>query len=102
VAINLFDVCLGHDDEPPSHALLIDRANAAVYVGEYGEVCRFLRRQHPPRRPPTAEEIEEANKRLDELNRMSLDQAREWSSPSGICVVENKAKKRLKAIGDEQ
>lgn len=44
VAINLFDVSLGHDDEPPSHALLIDRANAAVYVGEYGEVSRFLRR----------------------------------------------------------
>ncbi len=77
VAINLFDVSLGHDDEPPSHALLIDRANAAVYVGEYGEVCRFLRRQHPPRRPPTPEEIEEANKRLDELKGMSLDQLRD-------------------------
>jgi len=77
VAINLFDVCLGHDDEPPSHALLIDRANAAVYAGEYGEVSRFLRRQHPPRRPPTPDEIEEANKQLAGLERMNLDQLRE-------------------------
>jgi hypothetical protein len=77
VAINLFDVSLGHDDEPPTHALLVDRANAAVYVGEYGAVSRFLRRQHPPRRPPTPEEIEEANKQLDELEKLNLDQLRE-------------------------
>jgi hypothetical protein len=77
VAINLFDVCLGHDDEPRTHALLVDRANAAVYVGEYGAVSRFLRRQHPPRRPPTPEEIAEANKRLDELEKLNLDQLRE-------------------------
>lgn len=77
VAINLFDVSLGHDDEPPTHALLVDRANAAVYVGEYGAVSRFLHRQHPPRRPPTPEEIEEANKQLDELEKLNLDQLRE-------------------------
>jgi hypothetical protein len=77
MAIHLLDICLGHDDEPPTHSLLIDRKNAVVYAVEYAEIYRFLRRQHPPRRPITPEEIEEANKQLADLERMSLDQLRE-------------------------
>lgn len=77
MAIHLFDTCLGHDDEAPTHSLLIDSTKAEVYAGEYEQVCHFLRRQHAPRRPPTPEEIEEANKQLADLGRMSLDQLRE-------------------------
>jgi hypothetical protein len=77
MAIHLLDVCLGHDDEPPTHSLLIDRASAVVYAGNYAQVCHFLRRQHAPRRRPTPEEIEEVNEQLAELERMSLDQLRE-------------------------
>lgn len=77
MAIHLFDVSLGHDDEPPTHSLLIDRRESAVYVGSYGEVCRFLQKQHPPRRPPTPEEIEEMKRELAEMGRMSLDQFRD-------------------------
>lgn len=77
MAIHLLDASLGHDDEPPAHSLLIDRRESAVYIGDYGKVCRFLQEQHPPRRPPTPEEIEEVNKRLAEMDRMSLDQLRE-------------------------
>jgi hypothetical protein len=77
MAIHFFDASLGHDDEPPAHSLLIDRRESAVYIGVYGEVCRFLQKQHPPRRPPTPKEIEEMNKQLAEMERMSLDQLRE-------------------------
>ncbi|MEP7342171.1 MAG: hypothetical protein ABI977_30860 [Acidobacteriota bacterium] len=44
-----------------------------VYAGEYAQVCNFLDEQHAPRRHPTPEEIEEANKQLADLERMSLD-----------------------------
>lgn len=77
MVIHLLDANLGHDDEPPAHSLLIDRRESAVYIGSYGKVCRFLQEQHPPRCLPTPEEIEEANKRLAEMERMSLDQFRE-------------------------
>jgi hypothetical protein len=50
VALYLFDVDLGSDDGPPTHALLIDRQAAAVYVGGYDEVQQCLKEQHPPRR----------------------------------------------------
>jgi hypothetical protein len=77
MAIHLFDVSLGHDDEPPAHSLLIDRQESNVYVGPYGEVCGFLEKQHPPRRQPTPAEIEEMNRELAEMERMSLDQLRD-------------------------
>jgi hypothetical protein len=77
MAIHLFDANLGSDDEPPTHALLFDRQTAAVYVGEYSEVRRFVRSQHPPRRPPTPEEVAEMNKHLAEMSRMNLDDLRE-------------------------
>lgn len=77
IAIHLLDVSLGHDDEPPTHSLLVDRLDDAVYVGDYREVCRFLQKQHPPRRTPTPEEIEEVETQLAEMEKRSLDQLRE-------------------------
>jgi hypothetical protein len=77
MSIHLFDCSLGHDDEPPTHSLLVDRQEAAVYVGAYNEVRRFLQSQHPPRRPPTPEEIEEMNRYLAEMERLSFDKLRE-------------------------
>ncbi len=77
LSIHLLDVSLGHDDEPPTHSLLVDRQEAAVYVGAYNEVRHFLQSQHPPRRPPTPEEIEEMNRYLAEMERLSFDQLRE-------------------------
>src|SRR5690348_2811297 len=69
MAIHLHDVSLGHDDEPPTHSLLVDRHENAVYVGDYSDACRFLSAQHPPRRPPTPEEIEEMNRRMTNMER---------------------------------
>jgi hypothetical protein len=77
VALHLFEVDLGSDDGPPTHALLIDRQAGEVYVGDYAEVQRFLQKQHPPRRAPTPEEIEEANRQLAAMEQMSLDEFRE-------------------------
>src|SRR5262249_50033649 len=37
---------------------------------------RFLHKQHPPRREPTAEEIAEMERQLAEMKNMSLDQLR--------------------------
>lgn len=77
MAIHLLDVSLGHDDEPATHSLFVDRQEATVYVGAYNEVCRVLQTQHPPPRPPTPAEIEEMNRYLAEMERLSFDQLRE-------------------------
>ncbi|MGH9429820.1 MAG: hypothetical protein ACRD2L_26340 [Terriglobia bacterium] len=77
MAIHLLDVDLGSDDGPPTHALLIDRGEGIVYVGGYDEVSCLLEQQHPPRCPPTPEEIEEMNRDLAKMEKMSLDEMRE-------------------------
>jgi hypothetical protein len=77
MAIHLLGVNLGSDDEPPTYALLIDREEGGVYVGAYGEVRSLLNLQHPPRRPPTPEEIEEMDKELARMEQMSPDDMRE-------------------------
>jgi len=77
IRVHLLDTSLGHDDEPPTHSLLVDRQEATVYVGAYNEVRRFLQSQHPPRQAPTPEEIEEMNRYLAEMERPSFDALRE-------------------------
>jgi hypothetical protein len=77
MAIHLHDVSLGHDDEFATHSLLVDRQESAVYVGAYKEVCQFLQTQHPPRRDPTPEELEEISRRLAEMEQPSFDQLRD-------------------------
>lgn len=77
VALHLFEADLGSDDGPATHALLIDRQTSTVFIGDYGAVQGFLSKQHPPRRAPTPEEIEEMNRQLAELEQMNLDQLRE-------------------------
>jgi hypothetical protein len=59
LAIHLFAVHLGRDDEPPTHALLIDRQEACLYVRAYNQVMQMLAAQHPPKRLPTPEELAE-------------------------------------------
>jgi hypothetical protein len=56
IAIELFDCHLGSDDCHPSQALVCDCLEQKVYVGEFGEVQKFLSRQHPPRQPISEEE----------------------------------------------
>jgi hypothetical protein len=76
MSIHLLGCNLGHDDESPTHSLLVDRQETTVYVGAYNEVRRFLQAQHPPRRPPTPEEIEEMNRYLAGMERLSFDALR--------------------------
>lgn len=77
VAIHLLDVDLGSDDGPPTHALLIDRQAAAIYVGDYDEAQQCLKNQHPPRRPPTPAEIAEAEQQLAAMEKLSIDEMRD-------------------------
>src|SRR4051812_12041393 len=49
IAFELFDKDLGSDDGPPVHAILCDRKDGLMYVGDYDEVMRFLREQTPRR-----------------------------------------------------
>jgi hypothetical protein len=80
MAIHLLNVHLGSDDKPPLDALLVDRETAAVYVGEYSEVCRFVSSQHAPQQLPTPQEIEEIKKSLSEMVQRSLDDLREYGA----------------------
>jgi hypothetical protein len=77
MAIHLFEVDLGSDDGPPTHALLIDRQEAQVYVGDYDEVQRFLRKQHPPQQPLTPDELAEIEERFATLEQMNVEQMQE-------------------------
>lgn len=77
IAIHLVEMDLGSDDGPPTHALLVDRHAAEVYVGEYDEVRRWLKQQHLPRRPLTLAEMEEAEQERAALEQATLDELRE-------------------------
>lgn len=56
--IHLWNCDLGSDDSQATHALLCDRTEGKMYLGEYGEVKEFLETQHPPlpKRKPTKDE----------------------------------------------
>lgn len=77
LAIHLFAVHLGSDDEPPTHALLIDRQEACLYVGAYNQVMQMLAAQHPPKRLPTPEELAEIEAHFATLEALSFEQMRE-------------------------
>lgn len=47
LSIYLWPYDLGSDDEYPTHALLCDRTEQKIYVGEYKLVEQFLDSQHP-------------------------------------------------------
>ena len=47
VALGLLDANLGNDDEMPTHALLCDREERKLYVGEFERVLALCRQQHP-------------------------------------------------------
>jgi len=77
IGLHLLGMDLGSDDGPPTHALLVDRQAAEVYVGEYDEVWRWLKTQHPPRQPLTPAEIEEAERQQAAWESATLDELRE-------------------------
>lgn len=77
LAIHLFAFHLGSDDEPPTHALLIDRQEAHLYVGAYSQVIQMLAAQHPPKRSPTPEELTEIEEHFAMLEPLSFEQMRE-------------------------
>ena len=77
LAIHLFEVDLGSDDGPPTHALLVDRREAQVYVGDYDAVHHFLKEQHPLLQPLTPEEVEEIEEQFAALDKMSVEQMQE-------------------------
>lgn len=49
--LDLIPFHLGSDDMLPTHAILCDRAEAKLYVGDHTEVLQFLEAQHPPLEP---------------------------------------------------
>lgn len=56
IEIRLWPYHLGADDLDPTHALLLDRENLAMFVGDWGQVQGFVESQHPPAPPLTPEE----------------------------------------------
>jgi hypothetical protein len=48
LAIHLESYNLGSDDLPPTNAILCDRLEQKMYVGDYAEVEKLLETQHPP------------------------------------------------------
>lgn len=77
LAIHLFAFHLGSDDEPPTHALLVDRLEAHLYVGECHEVMKMLAAQHPPKRSPTPEELAEIEEQFAAMKALRFEQMRE-------------------------
>lgn len=77
IAIHLFEADLGSDDGPPTHTLLVDRRAAEVYVGDYDEVRRWLKKQHPPHPPLMPAEIEKAGRQRAVMEEANLDDLRE-------------------------
>ena len=53
LSIYLWPYHLGSDDEYPMHALLCDRTEKKIYLGEYELVKQFLDSQHPPQQRQT-------------------------------------------------
>jgi len=77
LALHLFAFNLGSDDEPPTHALLIDRQEAHLYVGAYSAVRQMLAAQHPPPRSPTSEELAEIEEQFAAMETLRFEQLRE-------------------------
>jgi hypothetical protein len=77
LALHLFAFHLGSDDEPPTHALLIDRQEAHLYVGVYHQVMQMLAAQHPPKRSSTPEELAAIEQHLAAIESLSFEQLRE-------------------------
>lgn len=46
IALYLFDADLGSDDSFPTHALVCDRQERKLFVGDYEKAIRFVRQQH--------------------------------------------------------
>lgn len=58
LALALSAYHLGSDDDFPSHAIVCDRCEGKMYVGNYVDVENFLDSQHPPLRLLSPEEVE--------------------------------------------
>ena len=69
LALNIYLWCyhLGSDDEYPTHAILCDRNDKKMYVGEYIEVEQFLDSQHPHQQPITVEQWSEMKTQVEDV-----------------------------------
>jgi len=54
------------DDEFPTHAIVCDRLEEKMYVGDYPEVEKFLNIQHPPLPTLSPEEVEQLRHWIEE------------------------------------
>jgi hypothetical protein len=66
LALDLEPYHLGSDDEFPTHAIVCDRLEGKMYVGDYPEVEKFLNIQHPPLPTLSPEEVEQQRQRIEE------------------------------------
>jgi hypothetical protein len=66
LALDLEPYHLGSDDEFPTHAIVCDRLEGKMYVGDYPEVEKFLNIQHPPLPTLSPEEVEQLRHWIEE------------------------------------
>jgi len=66
LALDLEPYHLGSDDEFPTHAIVCDRLEEKMYVGDYPEVEKILNIQHPPLPTLSPEEVEQQRQRIEE------------------------------------
>jgi hypothetical protein len=78
IACYLWNYHLGSDDEYPTYALLCDRQDNKLYVGEIKAVEKFLDSQHPPIQPMTQEQWEEAKKLIESMPPPTEAELRQW------------------------
>lgn len=91
LVLDLVGADLGSDDTKPTHWLMLDRADRALYLGTPAEIGQQLRSQHPPAKPIslTAEQLQqclaEVEKQMrdhpapsDEEIFAALQQERQW------------------------
>lgn len=64
LAIHLEVYNLGSDDLPPTHAILCDRLEQKMYVGNYAEVEKLLETQHPPVPNLSPEELSQLQEQI--------------------------------------
>ena len=67
IAEHLYGRHLGSDDSLPEDALLCDRQDGQIFVGNYDEIERFLREQNARPPVPTAEDLERMRQHLAAL-----------------------------------
>lgn len=77
LACYLWKYHLGSDDEYPTHSLLCDRVENKLYIGQVKAVDEILNSQHPPAKPMSQSDWEQAKKLIEAMPSPSFEDLRQ-------------------------